>query len=116
MASNYRVLGLPLDTDDTETKIMVDSALMWVAENTTLEIGTDNELPSNVKLFVIKYCDLMSQTYGVASESLGGMSQSFSTSGGAGFLLALEELASQLFGSAYKGRRNRFVTAQSRWK
>lgn len=111
MPSKYD--NLPLDINDSETAIMVDAALNWVTENTTLKIDPDNELPSNVKLFVIKYCDLLAPTLGVASESLGGMSQSFSISGGAGFLLA--DLASQLFGEAYKGR-NRFVTAQNRWK
>lgn len=111
MASNYD--GIPLDLTDTETKVMVDSAIEWIKTNTTLEIAPDEELPSNAKLFVIKFCDTMSVSAGVASESLGGMSQSFSTSGGSGFLLA--DLASQLFGAAYKGR-NRFVSAKNRWK
>ena len=106
--------NLPLDTADKEVAIMVDSAVEWVKTNTTIEIDPDKELPSNVKLFVIKFCDLLTQTVGVTSESLGGMSQSFSTStGGTGFILA--DLATQLFGSAYKGR-NRFVTAENRWK
>ena len=105
--------GLPIDTSNAEVSIMVESALDWVENNTTLEIDRENELPNNVKMFVIKFCDLMSQTAVVTSESLGGMSQSFSTSSGTGFALA--ELASQLFGSAYKGR-NRFIPAVSRWK
>lgn len=109
----YANLGIPLDTKDAETAIMVDVALQWVRDNTTIDIKTDSELPSNVKLFVIKYCDLMSQFSGVASESLGGMSQSFSTAQGGSELL-LRELASQLFGAAYKGR-NRFVSAVGRW-
>lgn len=108
--NNY---NLPIDTSDAETSIMVETALDWVDANTTLEIDRESELPANVKLFVVKFCDLMSQTAGVASESLGGMSQSFSTSGGSTFALA--ELASQLFGSAYKGR-NKFVIARNRWK
>ena len=107
--ANY---NLPIDTSDAGTSIMVETALDWVEANTTLEINREAELPSNVKLFVVKYCELMSQTAGVTSESLGGMSQSFSA-GGAG--LALADLAAQLFGSAYKGR-NRFVAARSRWK
>lgn len=111
MPSKYD--NLPLDTNDAETAIMVDAALNWVTENTTLKIDPEQELPSNVKLFVIKFCDLLSPNMGVASESLGGMSQSFSISSGAGLLLS--DLAYQLFGSAYKGR-NRFVTAQNRWK
>lgn len=111
MASNYD--NLPIDTTDAETAIMVDSAIKWVKENTTLEIDPEAELPSEVKLFVIKFCDLMSVTAGVSSESLGGMSQSFSLTGGTA--QALSDLASQLFGSAYRGR-NRFISAKSRWK
>ena len=107
--ANY---NLPIDTSDAGTSIMVETALDWVEANTTLEIDREAELPSNVKLFVVKYCELLSQTAGVTSESLGGMSQSFST-GGTG--LALADLAAQIFGSAYKGR-NRFVAARGRWR
>ena len=109
--SNYT--NLPLDTNDSETALMVEVALDWVEQNTTLEFDRENELPPNVKLFTIKFCDLMSQNAGVASESLGGMSQSFTTSSGMASLL--HDLAAQLFGSAYKGR-NRFIGATSRWK
>lgn len=105
--------GLPLDMSNEEVAIMVESGLNWLDHNTTLNIDREAELPANVKLFLVKFCDLMGQTYGVASESLGGMSQTFSTSGGTGF--SLVDLASQLFGSAYKGR-NRFVSAANRWK
>lgn len=110
MASNYD--NLPLDTNDVETRLMVDSAIQWIKANTTLDIAEDAELPSNAKLFTVKFCDILSRS-GVASESLGGMSQSFSTSGGTG--LFLSDLAAQLFGDAYKGR-NRFVCAEPRWK
>ena len=113
MATDNQLVGLPVDTSDAEIRIIVDTALMWIADNTTLELDPAKELPSNVKLFVIKFCDLLTQTVGVTSESLGGMSQSFSATGGAGLLIA--DLATQLFGSAYKGR-NRFVSAVSRWK
>jgi len=113
-ANDMTVLGLPLDTADPETAVMVESSLDWVAQNTTLKLDLTKELPSNVKLFAIKYCELMNQSVGVSSESLGGMSQSFSvTTGEIGKILA--DLAAQLFGSAYKGR-NRFVPAVNRWK
>lgn len=105
--------NLPLDTSDKETAIMVEVAIDWVLENTSLTFNRDEELPDNVKLFVIKYCDLMSQSVGIASESLGGMSQSFATSNRSAFLLS--DLAEQIFGSAYKGR-NRFIPAAKRWK
>lgn len=110
MASNYD--NLPLDTNDVETRIMIDAAIQWIQANTTIEIAEDAELPSSAKLFTIKFCDLMSRS-GVASESLGGMSQSFSTTGGTG--LFLSDLATELFGADYNGR-NRFIAAEPRWK
>ena len=111
MRSNFN--NLPLDIENPEVVIMAESALSWIAENTSIVFDPEAELPSNVKLFVIKYCELMSVRTGVASESVGGMSQSFSTTGGTGSLLA--DLAKQLFGSAYKSR-NKFVSAVNRWK
>lgn len=113
MPNNYTAFALPLDMSDTETAIRVDTALEWISQNTTIEIDPDTELPSSVKLFIIKFCDLMSQSFGVASESLGGMSQSFSTTGGNALLL--HDLASELFGPNYIGR-NKFIAARSRWK
>lgn len=116
MATNYEKMGLPLDTSDKEVALMVDAAFAWIQEHTTLEFNLEDpelELPPNVKLFIVKFCDLLTPTAGVASESLGGMSQSFSNSGGTGFLLA--DLASQLLGTAYKDRC-RFVSAVNRWK
>lgn len=109
----YNLTGIPLDPKDPETAVMIDAALKWIQDNTTLELDPEAELPSNVKLFIVKFTQLFSQPSGVASESLGGMSQSFSTSGGTAFLLS--DLASQLFGAAYKGR-NRFIPLKSRWK
>lgn len=110
----YNLVNLPLDTDDAAQRIMIETALAWVETNTSIEIDPEAELPATVKLFVLKFAELYGQTYGVASESLGGMSQSFSLSaGGAGALLA--DLARELFGDAYKGR-NRFVAAVNRWR
>ena len=108
---NY--IGLPLDTSDKEVALMVEVALDWVEENTTLEFDREKELPANVKLFTVKFCDLMSQSVGVASESLGGMSQSFVSSSTSA--LVLRDLATQIFGKAYKGR-NRFIAASRKWK
>ena len=105
--------NLPLDLSDAATAVMVDAALDWVARNTTVEIDQEAELPANVKLFVVKYCDLFGQTAGVASESLGGMSQSFTGSGSLGMTLAA--LARQLFGDAYTGG-SRFIVAGNRWR
>lgn len=80
MISNYLLeLGLP-DLD----VLTVEAAFEWVLANTTLEFDIDDveklkALPSCVKLFVVKFCDVMSLPVGITSESIEGMSQSFDT-------------------------------------
>ncbi len=71
-AEDWARLGIPLPHDSPETGLMADAALEWVWEHTTL--SKEKELPNAVKLFVLKYIDLMASTGGVTSESLGGMS------------------------------------------
>ena len=108
MASNYD--GLPLDIANAETKIIVDSAVEWVNNNTTLEIDPEQELPPNVKLFVMKFYEVMTAHAGVTSESLGGMSQSFDTSSKTALLRQYaSELLSPYFSCA------KFVSMVRRW-
>ena len=78
-------LGLPIAATDTAC-LYVGSAIDWLIENTTLDIDKDNlqdsikALPDGAKLFICRYMDVMETGgNGVASESIGGMSQSFTT-------------------------------------
>lgn len=77
--------GIPIADVTESTVLTVESALEYVAANTNLEFDpTDIEsvktLPSCVKLFVVKFNELLSRESGVTSESIAGMSQSFDTS------------------------------------
>ena len=104
-------LGLPLDMKDAENALAVESGLAWIAQNTTFVRQEGEELPANVKLFLLKFAETITQNGTVASESLGGMSQSFSTKE-AGSLL--RQYASELLGEWYKGGA-RFVPAVGKW-
>ncbi|MDO5397059.1 MAG: hypothetical protein Q4G33_03935 [bacterium] len=76
--------GIPVDDVSASAILTVESALEYVRANTNLEfdlndIDSIKALPSCVKLFVVKYNELISRETGIASESIAGMSQSFET-------------------------------------
>lgn len=73
--------------------LLRDSAILWIKSNTTIPI--DDPLPANVELFIEKYKELFSLRAGVASESISGLSQSF-TAGNASSLL--RRYAAELLG------------------
>ena len=66
-AEDWARLEIPLPDDSPETGLMADAALEWVWEHTTL--SSEKELPNAVKLFVLKYIDLMASTAGVTSKA-----------------------------------------------
>lgn len=106
-------LGLP---NNAETLLMVESGLQWVLDNTTLEFDINNieelkALPAPVRLFVIKFCEAMSISAGVASESIEGLSQSFNSGDKSALLW---EIAESLLGK-WLVSPVRFVSAVSRW-
>lgn len=106
-------LGLPLNA---ETCLMVESGLQWVLENTTLTFDLQNEeeleaLPPQVRLFLLKYNEAMSISSGVSSESIEGLSQSFSSVDKSALLW---DIAYSLLGK-WLISPVRFVTAQKRW-
>lgn len=96
--------------------LIVESAFDWIKDNTTLEIDVEDiealkALPACVKLFVVRFFDVMTMTAGVQSESIEGLSQSFSSDKGA----LIWEYAEELLGKWLKSRV-RFVAAQNRWQ
>lgn len=107
-------LGLP---SDAQTCLMVESALQWVLDNTVLEFDIENEeelkaLPAPVRLFILKYNEAMSISAGVSSESIEGLSQSFSTGDKAALLW---DIAASLL-DKWLVSPVRFVAATNRWK
>ena len=64
--------------DIPQNRLIVEAGIQWLKDNTTIDFSNSGSLPAVVPLFLIKFHELMGQTAGVKSESLGGMSQSFS--------------------------------------
>lgn len=111
--TNLKLGILPVDD---RTILFVESALNWVNNNTSLTIDYNddevlNKLPANVKLFVIKYIDLMTLSAGVSSESIEGLSQSYDTTSKADLLW---QYANELLGS-YMRSQMTFTSAKSGW-
>ena len=80
-------------------------------ENTTF--GTDMDpLPANAELFIEKYKEIMGLRPGVASESISGLSQSFSVSD---IETLLKQYAASILGSEFMPSDLRFVPAADRW-
>ena len=107
-------LGIPINA---ETCLLIESALSWVLDNTTLKFDIENTeelkaLPAQVRLFVLKYNELMSISAGVASESIEGLSQSFNSGDKSGLLW---ELAESLLGK-WLVSPVKFVAAVNRWQ
>lgn len=109
-------LNLGIAPINERTILLVESALHWVLDNTSLQfdVNKDEDLKAlhpNVRLFVVKYIDVMAMTGGVTSESIEGLSQSFDSSRKGDLL---EQYAEELLSKWLKGRV-RFVTAVKRW-
>lgn len=98
------------------TILLVESAFNWINDNTTLKIDVENDdltkLPSSVKLFIVKYFDLMMLSPGVHSESIEGLSQSYDTTNKSDLLW---QYANELLNNYLKSQMT-FVTAKRRWK
>lgn len=107
-------LGIAPITD--RVVLFTEAALEWVLENTTLQFDYNKEddlaaLPAPVKIFVVKYNEIMGNDSTVASESIEGLSQSFKSTD---ISTLLWDCAEQLLGKWLKGTV-KFVAAQRRW-
>jgi len=108
--------GIPINNKSSETLLQIQSGLEWLQENTTLKIDMNNtdtiaSLPSGAKLFILKFCDLVNQSDNVTSESIAGMSQSFSSGNKSDLLTDIaEQLIQPYLKSSFK-----FVSARKRW-
>ena len=112
-----QTLGIPLTQYREIDLLYVESALDWLKANTTLEfdkneLETVKNLPSGAKLFIVKFREMMDLPVGVTSESVNGLSQSFSDTLKKD---ALYELASELLGDYVKSSLS-FVSAQPKWR
>lgn len=91
-------LQIPIEPLDNTAVLYVESAIGWINQNTTLEYDINalpESLPSNVRLFIVKFNEIMHTDPNIASESIQGLSQSFATNGKG---LLLYEYARSLLG------------------
>lgn len=108
--------GIPIIDDGEKSLLMVQSGVEWLQQNTILKIDMNNtdtiaSLPGGAKLFILKFCDLMNQSDNITSESIGGLSQSFSSENKSVLLM---DIAKQLI-KPYLKSDFKFVSAGKRW-
>lgn len=111
-------IGLGLKQTDEQTCLLVESGLQWLLNNTTLKFNMNNitelkALPANVRLFLSKFTEIYGLRYGVTSESISGLSQSFADANSLNNLLW--QLADEILGDLLKSKV-KFVSAASRWQ
>lgn len=113
-AEEFKGLGLPVEAEE---RLYVESGLEWLRDNTTLEVDITNmesikALPSSARLFLVKFCEICSQDIGVTDESVGPMSQSFTTDSVSKQTMAL---ARQLLKAWLKANVT-FIPCTRRWR
>ena len=112
-----KALDLPIEITG-ETALYTEAAIDWLIAHTTLSIDKGDlansvaALPAGAKLFMCRYYEVMSTGgNGIASESIGGMSQSFTTENKNTLLY---QLASELIGQYLKGQVSS-IPNMSKW-
>lgn len=116
-SEQIEMLKLGTDPIDDRTILIVESALEWVQNNTTLEFDMNNDddlkaLPSCVRLFASKFVEVNLVSAGVSSESIEGLSQSFDSSDKSALIWQFAEELLQ----PYLKSRVRFVHASRNWR
>lgn len=115
-AEDLIAAGIPISGNDDMAVLRAEAALDWMKENTTLQFDKADAasiaaLPACAKLFVEQYSDIMKQPTGVASQSIEGLSMSFSTTDKSTMLL---QIARNLLG-AYMKSQVHVYPARRRW-
>jgi hypothetical protein len=105
--------GIFTDADSTDC-LWAESGIDWITANTTLNPDKNNpetiiNLPAGAKLFVREYARIAGQS-GIASESIEGLSQSFTTDSVQSQLNALALALMPDYFSAI-----RFIPKQQQW-
>lgn len=105
-------LNIGIDVDDNTAFLSANAALEWITENTTIDTTDIEHLPYRAKLFISKFCEVNAVQSGISSESIDGLSQSFTSGDNASMIW---DLAYSLLSGDIKSRV-RFVTAERKWK
>lgn len=112
----FKALKLPIEESEVN-RLYAGAAIDWINKHTTLVVDKKSivdsvaALPDGAKLFICRYCDILSTDGNVTSESIGGMSQSFGT---LTKTQQLWQLASELMGDYLIGQV-RSIGNVSKW-
>lgn len=113
MLTNEQAQRLKLSPLNDETILLAENALEWINGNTKITVDLD-DVQANVRLFVSKYIEVMGSSIGVTSESIGGLSQTFSSASKTDMLI---ELANAIFGEEnVTAGKVTFTPAKRRWR
>lgn len=104
--------GISIDSDDLTALNIVDAALDYIAENSTIKVDKSDlsSLPAAAKIFIVKFSEIINRT-GISSESMSGMSQSFESGSTDSLLL---DLFNTLLGKYAKSQMH-IVQCTRRW-
>ena len=109
-------LSLPINTENSVDLLLVENALVWIADNTIIKVDMDDleNVQPAVRLFITRYIEIMQLPMGVSSESASGLSQSFDTNKDPSELLTAA--AEAIFGADnVTAGAVHFVTATRGW-
>lgn len=110
------LLELGISPIDNRVILIIGSGMEWLKTNTTFEFDMNNDedlksLPYRVRLFLVKFFDIQMLGTGIVSESIEGLSQSFSQTNKEDLVW---DAAKELLSNDLKSRV-RFVTAKKVW-
>lgn len=109
-------LSLPINAKSSVDILLIENALAWIADNTTVKVDMDDleNVQPAVRLFIIRYIEIMQLPMGISSESASGLSQSFDTNKDPAELLI--SAAEAIFGADnVTAGAVHFVTATRGW-
>ena len=111
-AEQIKSLNLDIEATDSKSVLMVESAIEWLTEHTTIDTSDITTLSASARLFISKYCEITDIQSGVASQSIEGLSQSFKSDN---VDKMIWDTAYNLLGSKVESPV-RFVSAKKRWR
>lgn len=112
---HIKILRLGIEPINDKLCMLVESALIWVQKNTkiTFDIEDLTALKADVRLFIVKYVEIMRLRTGITSESIGGLTQSFNTKD---LNTAIWQIATEVFADDKLLPNCEFIGAQNKWR
>lgn len=102
----FNEIGLNVD------ELVGNAAIEWIAAHTNIDTTDITKLSASAKLFITKFAEISKIRSGVSSQSIEGLSQSFSQSNKEALIW---DNAITLLGDKLKSNV-KFIPAQNRWR